>query len=77
MMTMVRRTREETYLRKGLLESLPSCAALAQLVVLFTPYIIAFVWSTTYMRNVFRSYNAGRTYGQVRLGKTHDHFPLA
>ena len=29
------------------------------------------------MRDLFRSYNAGKTYGQVRLGKTTHHCPLA
>ena len=28
------------------------------------------------MRNISRSYNAGRTYDQVRLGNTYDHCTL-
>ena len=74
--TMIRRAREDTFLRKGFLAPLPSCTTLVQLAVILTPYIITSEYTTIYMRGVSRSYNTRRAYGQVRLGKTHDHFPL-
>ena len=66
-----------TLLRWGILASLPSCAALVQLIILLTLNMVVSVWATTCMRVLYRSYNTGRTYGQVRLGKTTDNCLLA
>ena len=64
------------FLFKGLLAPLPSCTVLVQLVSLIAPYMIAFVWTTTCMRGLSSPSNGGRTYSQVRLGKTTNHYPL-
>ena len=64
------------FLWKVFLAPLPSCVALVQLVILLTPYMISFVKATIYMRGLSRPYNAGKTYGQVRLGKTNVDCPL-
>ena len=76
MQTIIRRDREEIFLLKGLLEPLPSYVVLVQLIILLTPYMISFVKATIYMRGLSRPYNAGKTYGQVRLGKTNVDCPL-
>ena len=74
---MTWRDRNETFLRFYLLTPLPSCAVLVQLVILASPYMITSVQATPCMRGLSRTYNAGKTYSQARLGKTLEHYPLA
>lgn len=50
--------------------SITSFIALVQLAILTTSYIIASIWATICVRGIFRAYISGRTYDQVRLGKT-------
>ena len=61
---------------EAFLAPLPSCTALVQLVILLTPHMIVSVCATICIRDLSRFYNTTRTYGQVRLDKATDHFPL-